>query len=55
MPTDTPGPVARRQRVNRREFLRQAGWGGAGMTALIVGAGGARVSAQNEMRDSLGR
>jgi len=44
MPTD--GPVALRQRVNRREFLRRAGWGGAGMGVLIVGAGRARLSAQ---------
>src|SRR5947199_4055149 len=44
MPTD--GPVALRQRVNRREFLRRAGWGGAGMGVLIVGAGRAHLSAQ---------
>src|SRR5437879_3991778 len=44
MPTD--GPVALRQRVNRREFLRRVGWSGAGMGVLIVGAGRARVSAQ---------
>src|SRR2546430_17268809 len=44
MPTDRP--VAFRQRVNRREFLRRAGWGGAGMGVLIVGAGRARLSAQ---------
>ncbi len=43
MPTD--GPVALRQRVNRREFLRRAGCG-AGMGVLIVGAGRARLSAQ---------
>src|SRR5206468_9249275 len=44
MPTD--GPVVLRQRVNRREFLRRAGWGGAGMGVLIVGAGRAHLSAQ---------
>src|SRR5439155_647271 len=43
MPTD--GPVALRQRVNRREFLRRAGCG-AGMGVLIVGAGAAHLSAQ---------
>jgi hypothetical protein len=35
-----------RERVNRRDFLRRVGWSGAGMTALIAGAGRQRVSAQ---------
>src|SRR5260370_1650 len=39
MPIDSPGPIAPRQRVNRREFLRHAGWSGVGATALVAGAG----------------
>ena len=36
-----------RGRVNRRDFLRRVGWSGAGMTALIAGAGRQRVAAQS--------
>jgi hypothetical protein len=32
--------------VTRRAFLRRAGWTGAGVTALIVGAGGGPALAQ---------
>src|SRR5437899_7712945 len=35
-----------RRDVTRRDFLKRAGWSGAGMTALIAGAGRGRASAQ---------
>jgi peptide/nickel transport system substrate-binding protein len=45
MPIDRPGSRGFRQPVNRREFLRHAGWSGVGATALVV-AGRGRASAQ---------
>jgi peptide/nickel transport system substrate-binding protein len=45
MPIDSPGPVVFHRRVNRREFLRHAGWSGAAATALVV-AGRGRAFAQ---------
>ncbi len=47
MPIDSPGPIAPRQRVNRREFLRHAGWSGVGATALVAAAGRRRASAES--------
>ena len=47
MPIDSHGPIARRQRVNRREFLRHAGWSGVGATALVAAAGRRRASAES--------
>ncbi|HWO92137.1 MAG TPA: ABC transporter substrate-binding protein [Methylomirabilota bacterium] len=48
MPAPDPRRTARRD-VTRRDFLKRAGWTGAGMTALAVGAGGGRPSAQPAM------
>ncbi len=45
MPAPDPRRTARRD-VTRRDFLKRAGWTSAGMTALAVGAGGGRPSAQ---------
>ena len=45
MPSPDPRRTTRRK-VTRRDFLRRAGWTGAGMTALVVGARGGRPSAQ---------
>jgi peptide/nickel transport system substrate-binding protein len=45
MPT-SGSPPTRPDRVNRRQFLARAGWTTAGVTALAVGAGRGRVSAQ---------
>ena len=47
MPADTPRRIAVRRRVNRRDFLKRVGWGGVGVTALVAGAGRARVAAQS--------
>ncbi len=47
MPIDSHGPIAPRQRVNRREFLRHAGWSGVGATALVAAAGRRRASAES--------
>src|SRR6266436_3517552 len=47
MPIDSPGPITPRQRVNRREFLRHAGWSGVGATALVAAAGRRRASAES--------
>lgn len=44
MPADDRNRIAARQHVNRRDFLRQVGWGGVG-TALAVGTPTARASA----------
>jgi len=33
--------------VNRRDFLKRVGWGGVGATALVAGAGRARVAAES--------
>src|SRR5438309_5667036 len=46
MPTNRSGPRPVRRRVNRREFMRRAGWGGMGATALALSAGRGRSSAQ---------
>jgi peptide/nickel transport system substrate-binding protein len=40
------GNVTRRN-VTRRDFLKRAGWAGAGMTALVAGAGRGRAAAQS--------
>src|SRR5712692_7500249 len=48
MPAPDPRRTARRD-VTRRDFLKRAGWTSAGMTALAVGAGGGRPSAQPAM------
>jgi peptide/nickel transport system substrate-binding protein len=40
-----PRNVTRRD-VTRREFLKRTGWAGAGMTALVTGAGRGRATAQ---------
>jgi peptide/nickel transport system substrate-binding protein len=45
MPAPDPRRTTRRN-VTRRDFLKRAGWTGAGVTALVVGAGGGRPSAQ---------
>src|SRR3989442_7911640 len=45
MPAPDPRRTARRD-VTRRNFLKRAGWTGAWMTVLAVGAGGGRPSAQ---------
>jgi len=45
MPARDPRGTTRRN-VTRRDFLKRAGWTGAGMTALVVGAGRGRPSAQ---------
>src|SRR6266849_254706 len=45
MPAPDPRRTARRD-VTRRDFLKRAGWTSAGMTALAVGAGWGRPSAQ---------
>ena len=45
MPFPDPGRTVRK-RVNRRQFLAHVGWGAAGTTALVVGAGWGRVAAQ---------
>ena len=47
MPADNPRPISTSPHVNRRDFLKRVGWGGAGMTALVVGAGPWRASAQS--------
>jgi peptide/nickel transport system substrate-binding protein len=42
MSTDRPVPIVLHPHVNRRTFLRQAGWGGVGVAALVsVGRGSA--------------
>ena len=45
MSATNPRRTARRN-VTRRDFLKRAGWTGAGMTALLVGADRGRASAQ---------
>jgi hypothetical protein len=40
-----PRNVTRRD-VTRRDFLKRTGWAGAGMTALVAGAGRGRATAQ---------
>jgi peptide/nickel transport system substrate-binding protein len=35
----SPGPMIPRHRVNRRDFLKHAGWGGVATTALMAGRG----------------
>jgi peptide/nickel transport system substrate-binding protein len=45
MHTDNSGPKGGRRRVDRREFLKRAGWSGMGATALVAGTGRRRVSA----------
>ena len=45
MPSPAPRRTTRRK-VTRRDFLKRAGWTGAGMTALVVGASRGRPSAQ---------
>src|SRR5918912_1856595 len=45
MPADNQRQMAARQPMNRREFLRHAGWGGLSLTGLIVGARRSRVLA----------
>ena len=45
MHTDNSGPKGGRRRVDRREFLKRAGWGGMGATALVAGTGRRRASA----------
>ena len=37
MHTDSSGPKGVRRRVDRREFLKRAGWSGVGVTALVAG------------------
>jgi peptide/nickel transport system substrate-binding protein len=39
MPTPHPGALLRYRRLNRRDFLRQAGWSGVGVTALLASTG----------------
>src|SRR5207249_10373874 len=45
MPATDPRKPSRRD-VSRRTFLKRASWTGAGMTALVVGAGRGRASGQ---------
>ncbi len=45
MPAHNSGPIGVHQHVNRREFLTRVGWGGVGVTTLLVGAGPARAAA----------
>jgi peptide/nickel transport system substrate-binding protein len=45
MPGDNPQPMAARQPMNRRTFLRAAGRGGMAFTGFMIGVGGARASA----------
>jgi peptide/nickel transport system substrate-binding protein len=45
MHTDNSGPMGVRRRVDRREFLRRAGWGGMAATALVAGTGRGRAAA----------
>src|SRR6266849_8111112 len=45
MPSADPRRTTRRN-VTRRDFLKRAGWTSAGMSALVVGAGRGRASAQ---------
>ena len=42
MPADDQSQIAARQQVNRREFLRRAGWGSLGIMGLLVGVGRSR-------------
>src|SRR6266446_5960578 len=46
MATHDSSQTAVLQRVHRRAFLRQVGWGSAGVTALILGVPPARAPAQ---------
>jgi ABC-type transport system substrate-binding protein len=46
MATTDPRQPARSLQVTRRDFLRRAGWTGAGMTALAVHASRGRPAAQ---------
>ena len=46
MATTTPRQTPRRPQVTRRDFLKRAGWAGAGTTALAVGVGRGRAAAQ---------
>ena len=39
MPADDQSQKAARQQVNRREFLKRAGWGSLWTTGLLVGVG----------------
>ncbi len=41
----SPGPMVPRHRVNRRDFLKHAGWGGVATTALVAGRGRAFAQA----------
>ena len=43
MPTPTPGSRVLLQRVNRREFLRRAGWSSMGATAVLAAPGPGQV------------
>jgi peptide/nickel transport system substrate-binding protein len=45
MPTDNQQPMAARQLMNRRAFVRAAGWASAALTGLIIGVGGSRAIA----------
>jgi len=47
----SPDPMVPRPHVNRRQFLRHAGWGGATATALIVGRGRAFAQARPSYPD----
>lgn len=42
MPADDQSQIAARQQVNRREFLKRAGWGSLGIMGLLVGVGRSR-------------
>src|SRR5260370_9842481 len=44
MPAKDPGRKVVRSQVNRRDFLKHAGWGTAGLTALVGGARRARAA-----------
>ncbi len=46
MPLYSPGPIVRHLHVNRRQFLKQVGWGGLGAATFTVTAGRGRASAQ---------
>ena len=42
MPGDDQSQRAARRQVNRREFLKRAGWGSLGITGFLVGVGRSR-------------